>query len=66
MKNQTKHSKLFLTLVLLMLAVLCVVNVSYSYFTSTSTTNGEVTFSELFNNYYEIEINFECVEVIEW
>ena len=27
--------------------------------------NGEVTFSELFNNYYEIEINFECVEVIE-
>ena len=27
--------------------------------------NGEVTFTELFTNYYEIEINFECVEVID-
>ena len=27
--------------------------------------NGEITFTELFTDYYEIEINFECVEVIE-
>ena len=27
--------------------------------------NGEITFTELFTDYYEIEINFECIEVIE-
>ena len=27
--------------------------------------NGEITFKELFSDYYEIEINFECVEVID-
>ena len=27
--------------------------------------SGEITFTELFADYYEIEINFECVEVIE-
>ena len=25
--------------------------------------NGEVTFTELFKDYYEVSINFECVEV---
>ena len=27
--------------------------------------SGEITFKEIFTDYYEIEINFECVEVIE-
>lgn len=27
--------------------------------------NGEVAFAELFKDYYEININFECVEVVK-
>lgn len=28
--------------------------------------SGEVEFSEIFTDYYEIEIDFECVEVMTW
>ena len=47
MKQRTISYKLLLTLVLLIIAVLCVTNVTYSYFTSTSNTNGQVSFSDL-------------------
>ena len=47
MKQFFKSSKLITTLVLLLLAFLCVLNVSYSYFSSTSNTNGNIAFSDL-------------------
>ena len=47
MKEINKHSRITFTLVMLLLAILGIVNVTYSYFTSSSNTTGEVTFSDL-------------------
>ena len=47
MKEINKHSKLAITLVMLLLAILGIVNVTYSYFTSTSNSAGEMVFGDL-------------------
>ena len=47
MKQFNKHTKLFLSLILLVVAVLCVVNVTYAYFSSTSKTSGEAVLKDL-------------------
>lgn len=47
MKQINKHSKLILSLIMLVVAVLCAVNVTYSYFTSVSQTNGEAVLKDL-------------------
>ena len=47
MKEINKHSKLAIMLVMLLLAILGIVNVTYSYFTSTSNSAGEMVFGDL-------------------
>ena len=47
MKQVNKKSSVFITLVLLILAVVCLYNVTYSYFTATSTISGDTTFGNL-------------------
>lgn len=44
---KTKKSKILITLVLLVLAVVCAVNVTYSYFTSTAIADGDIVFGDL-------------------
>ena len=47
MQQQVKHSKLLITLVLLVFAVLCVTSVTYSYFTTSANKNETLTFGDL-------------------
>lgn len=47
MKQHIKYSNIFITLVLLVLAVLCISNVTYSYFTTTSSKDGTAAFGDL-------------------
>lgn len=44
---KTIKSRVLTTLILLILAVICVINTTYSYFTSTASTNGNIVFSDL-------------------
>ena len=58
MKQVKKHLNLCVSLVLLILAVVCLTNITYSYFTTSSKTNGNFTFGNLDVNfvYYEDSI----------
>lgn len=47
MKQYKAKTNIVATLVLLVLAVLCVTNVTYSYFSSTSAAQGEIVFGDL-------------------
>jgi len=47
MKQKTKSSSIIITLILLMLAVLCVTNVTYSYFTAQAKVEDETAFGDL-------------------
>ena len=47
MKQEIKRSQIFITLVLLVFAILCVTNVTYSYFTATESLNDDVGFGDL-------------------
>lgn len=47
MKQEIKKSNIFITLVLLMLAIMCVTNVTYSYFTATETKDDSLNFGDL-------------------
>ena len=52
MEQSKKQFNILVSLVLLILAVACVVNVSYSYFTSASTTGGSVDLKDLNVEFY--------------
>ncbi|MBO5954476.1 MAG: hypothetical protein J6Q13_00725 [Clostridia bacterium] len=55
MKQAKKHFNLCVTLVLLIFAVICLINITYSYFTTASKTNGNFTFGNL-------DVNFKYFE----
>ena len=47
MKQKQKHLNVLVSLVLLVFAVVCLVNITYSYFTTTSNIQGNFTFGDL-------------------
>ncbi len=47
MKHKTLKMQVLITLLLLLITIVCVTNVTYSYFTSSSSTNGDLTFKNL-------------------
>ena len=47
MKHKTLNIRVLITLFMLLITVICVTNVTYSYFTSSASTNGDITFGNL-------------------
>ena len=64
MKQSKKYFNLLVTIVMLVLAVVCLTNVTYSYFTTSHNAGGSVNFSDLDVKFFykETTEEFETVE----
>ena len=65
MKQQIKKSHILITLVLLILAVICVTNVTYSYFTATDEIDDNIGFGDLNVQFVYSYSDFEFEETGE-
>ena len=62
MKQQFKKSYIFITIVLLILAIMCVTNVTYSYFTATKSKDESINFGDLNVQFVYSRSGFELEE----
>lgn len=65
MKKVSKNSKLILTLVLLVLAFCCSLNVTYAYFTASASKSGELNFPDLDVRFVTLDANGDVAQTDE-